>query len=144
MKTIFRTATIPVLALLAGAIHLAHNYLPEAMPAGGPPAGGPLPNGAPSGIMALVGPHMELAMMLNFIGFAGLAFVFLWAARRLQWSLRSGSDVLLVMLSATTLYAWNAMGRFNQYGLGTAALVVEAGLILLAVSDVAGLAWRRA
>jgi len=56
--------------------------------------------------------------------------------------LRAGVDALLILLSLVTLYAWNDMGRSNPDGLGTWALIVEGGLMFLAVIHLATL--RRA
>jgi hypothetical protein len=121
---------IAALAVVAGAIHLAHNYLPmDGPPAGaaGLPAGGPPPGGG-GGLMGLVGPHLTEVFVLNFVAFVGLALIFAVFART-RPALRVLLDVSLVLMSAATLYAWNAMGRSNPSGTGTMALVVELALI---------------
>jgi hypothetical protein len=126
------------LALVAGAIHLAHNYLPMSGPPAGAEAGVPPPaamNGAgPSGLMGLVGPHMTDAMILNFVAFVGLAVVML-AFARTRPSLRVVVNLALACMSVVTLYAWNAMGRANPENTGTLALLVESVLIVLALAD---------
>lgn len=58
---------------------------------------------------------------------------FIALRRRSMW--RIGVDVLLVLLCAMTLYAWNALGRSNPMQTGTMALIVELALIVLAVTD---------
>ncbi|MBV9359658.1 MAG: hypothetical protein JO023_29460, partial [Chloroflexi bacterium] len=57
------TALIPLLAVVAGGIHLVKNYLPvTASYAGGaPPAHTGQP---PAGLMSLVGPHLGAAFVL--------------------------------------------------------------------------------
>jgi hypothetical protein len=127
---------IVVLSVAAGAIHLAHNYLPtDGPPAGsaGPPAGA-APAGGGSDLMSLVGPYLTEVFILNFVAFVGLAVVFGVFARA-RPTLRVLLDGLLVLLSAATLYAWNAFGRANPSGTGTLALVVELALIGVAVVD---------
>lgn len=128
------TAVIPGLALVAGVIHLVHNYLPMGMPSGaaaGPAPGAPM-NAAPSGLMGLTMSHLSEVMLLNFMAFAGLAVVFV-LTNRLNSRLRVWVDALLVLMSGATLYVWNAMGRSNPYGTGTLALAVELALILFTV-----------
>jgi len=126
------SALIPLLAVVAGAIHLVHNYLPMEAPrgAGGPPPAG----GGPSGVMGLVGPHLTELFVLNFLAYVVLAGLFV-ALGRLRPRVRVAVDLLLVVLSAATLAIWNTMGRANPAGLGTWALLAEAGLIVLAVVD---------
>lgn len=80
-------------------------------------------------------------MVLNFVGFVGLAVLLLTFARA-RGVLRVGVDLLLACMSAATLYAWNAMGRANPMGTGTLALVVEAMLIVVVVADAAILTMR--
>jgi hypothetical protein len=126
-----------VLAIAAGFIHLAHNYLPmQGPPSGG--AGAPPANAGPSagmsGLMSIVMPHLSQVMVLNFVAFLGLAVVLI-AVARLRSQLRVVIDVLLAGLSLATLYAWNAMGRANPAGMGTMALLVEFALIVLALGD---------
>jgi hypothetical protein len=139
-----RTAPVitAVLAIAAGAIHLAHNYLPMQTPA--PGIGGPPPAATgtgPGGLMSIVMPHLTQVMVLNFVGFAGLAVLLLVVART-QPILRVIVDLLLSGMSIATLYAWNVMGRSNPYGTGMAALVVELGLIVIALGDAAFTAIR--
>jgi len=132
-------ATSAVLAVAAGAIHLAHNYLPmEGPPAGNaaPPAGAGAQMGGPSGLMSQVMPHLSQVMLLNFVGFIGLAVVLIVVAR-LRPVLRVAVDMMLAGLSLATLYAWSAMGRSNPYGTGTLALVVELALVVIALFDAA-------
>jgi len=138
VKRVIPAALIPVFAVPAAAIHLAHNYLPMGMPAdagGAPPAGAASP-GAAGGLMSLVMPHLSQIMLLNFAAFVGLAVAFVIAVRSAR-RLRVPVDVLLVLMSGATLYAWNAMGQSNPYGTGTMALIVEVGLIMLAAADAA-------
>jgi asparagine N-glycosylation enzyme membrane subunit Stt3 len=126
-----------VLAVAAGAIHLAHNYLPmQAPPAGsgGSPADIASTAGGPGGLMGLLMPHLTQVMVLNFVAFAGLAIV-LVAIAQPRPSLRVVTDVLLAVLCVATLYAWTSMGRANPYGTGTLALVVEIVLIPVALTD---------
>jgi hypothetical protein len=126
-----------VLAVAAGAIHLAHNYLPMQAPASGssgPPADAGAAMGGASGLMSLIMPHLSQVMLLNFAAFVGLAIV-LVAIARLRSQLRVLVDVLLAGLSLATLYAWNAMGRANPAGTGTLALVVEFALIVIVLGD---------
>ena len=135
---------IAVLAAAAGAIHLARNYLPMGGPpggSGGPPPGGPPPGaggppGGEGGLMSLVMPHLSELFLLNFVAFVGLAVVLVLVAR-VRPPLRIAVDLLLVILSAATLYAWNATGRVDPAGMGTMALWVELALIVLAVIDAA-------
>jgi hypothetical protein len=138
VKRVIPAALVAVLAVTAGAIHLAHNYLPMGEPAdaaSGPPPGAAAAGGA-GGLMSLVMPHLSQIMLLNFVAFVGLGIVFVIAVR---WRprLRVPVDALLVLMSAATLYAWNAMGQSNPYGTGTLALIVESGLIVLALADAA-------
>ena len=137
-------ALTAVLAIAAGAIHLAHNYLPMPVPAAG--GGAPPPDaagaaGGPGGLMSLVMPHLTEVMLLNCIGFVALA-VLLVAIARARTSLRVIVDLLLAGLSLATLYAWDAMGRANPYGTGTLALIVELALVVVALADAAYVALR--
>jgi hypothetical protein len=126
-----------LLAILAGAIHLAHNYLPmSAPPSGSASRPATAMAGGPSGLMSLIGPHLTEAMILNFVGFVGLAAVLVFVTRR-RPTLRVLVNVLLACMSAATLYAWNAMGRANPESTGTMALIVESALIVLALGDAA-------
>ena len=138
---------IVALAVVAGALHLAHNYLPmDGPPAGssGPPAGAaPAGGGDSDGLMSLVGPYLTEVFVLNFVAFVGLAVIFAVFART-RPTLRVLLDGLLVLLSAATLYAWNAFGRANPSGTGTMALVVEAALIVAAIVDALVVLRRRA
>ena len=141
-------AIAAVLAVAAGAIHLAHNYLPMQAPSSGgaePPHIAPAAGGAggASGLMSLVGPHLSEVMLLNFVGFVGLALVLVLVART-RPALRLLVDGLLALMSVATLYAWNAMGRSNPYGTGTLALVVELALMMVALADAALFTLRRA
>jgi hypothetical protein len=88
------------------------------------------------GLMSLVMPHLSQIMLLNFAASVGLAVAFVIAVRSAR-RLRVPVDVLLVLMSGATLYAWNAMGQSNPYGTGTMALIVEVGLIMLAAADAA-------
>jgi hypothetical protein len=127
---------IVALAVVAGALHLAHNYLPMDGPpagSGGPPAGAAPPGGS-DGLMSLVGPYLTEVFVLNFIAFVGLAVIFALFART-RPSLRVLVDLFLVVLSAATLYAWNAFGRANPSGTGTIALVVELALMVAVIAD---------
>jgi hypothetical protein len=129
------TALIPLLAVVAGAIHLVHTYLPMSAashPAGAPPAGA---GQAAGGLMSLVGPHLSEAFVLNFVAYVVLAALFLTVGR-VRPRLRAPFDLLLIVLSVATLEVWNAMGRANPSGLGTWALVAELALIALAAVDV--------
>src|SRR5579884_1161764 len=137
-------AASAVLAITAGAIHLAHNYLPMQAPAGassGPPPAAPAAAGGASAFMSLVMPHLSEIMVLNFVAFVGLALVLVAIARRPR--LRVLVDVLLAGLSLATLYAWNAMGRANPDGTGSLALVVELALIAITLADAARVAASR-
>jgi len=75
-------------------------------------------------------------MVLNFVGFVGLAIALLVIGRHRR-QLRVAIDVLLAGLSLATLYAWSTMGRANPAGTGTMALVVELALIVFALGDAA-------
>jgi hypothetical protein len=136
------TSVVPflsaALAVAAGAIHLAHNYLSMSGPSGGAgiPAAGAAAAAGPSGLMSLIMPHLSQVMLLNFAAFVGLA-VLLVAIGRQRPFLRVSIDVLLAGLSVATLYAWNAMGRANLAGTGTMALIVEVALIVVALADAA-------
>ncbi len=136
---------IIVLAIIAGVLHLAHNYLPMEVPtdaSGGPPVGAPPPGaGGGGGLMDLIGPYLTQIFVLNFVAFVLLALLLFVATRRHSpW--RAGIDVLLVMLCAVTLYAWNALGRSNPSGTGTMALIVEVALIALALIDALRIGFR--
>jgi len=140
----FLSVIVVALAIVAGALHLAHNYLPMEGPSAGAP--GPPPGAAPAGggnaLMSLVGPHLSAVFVLNFVAFVALAVIFaVLARRRPAW--RVTVDVLLLGLSAATLYAWNAFGRANPSGTGTLALIVELALMAAVIVD-AVVARRRA
>ena len=138
-------AVTATLAMAAGAIHLAHNYLPLQAPsgAGNPPGGAAMQaGGGVSGLMSLVMPHLSQVMVLNFVGFVGLAVVLI-AIARLRSQLRGLVDVVLALLRVAPLYAGSAMGRANPYGTGTMALVVELALVVIALADAALVAVTR-
>jgi hypothetical protein len=145
MSTLLPALTA-ALATVAGVIHLAHNYLPMEGPpsgSGGPPPGAGDPAAGPGGLMSLVMPHLTEVFILNFLAFVGLALVLVvWA--RTRPVARVTVDLLLAVLSAATLYAWNAMGRANPAGTGTLALITESALLVLAVADAIWLppGWR--
>jgi hypothetical protein len=93
--------------------------------------------------MSLVGPYLSEVFVLNFIAFVGLGVMYaVFARTRPNW--RILADGLLVLLSAATLYAWNAFGRANPSGTGTMALIVELALIGIAILDAALVMRRRA
>lgn len=139
--SIVLAALVPLLALGAGVIHLERYLMtagagrPSAPPRtfNGPPPGARPPVGAPHGslVMSLVGPHLTQAFLLNFAGFVILAALFL-ALLRAARPLRAAVDVVLILMAAATLYAWNAMGHANPRGLGVWGLIAEGGLIILA------------
>jgi hypothetical protein len=138
---VLTTTVVPAigaaLAVAAGVIHLAHNYLPMQAPASassGPPADAGAAMGGASGWMSMIMPHLSQVMLLNCAAFVGLAIV-LVAIARLRAPLRVLVDVLLAGLSLATLYAWNAMGRANPAGTGTLALLVELALIVIVLGD---------
>jgi hypothetical protein len=142
----FNNVAVPALgaflAVAAGGIHLAHNYLPMQAPAAsgaGAAAGAGVPPsmaGGASDLMSLLMPHLSEVMLLNFAGFVGLGLLLVTVAR-LRAQLRVVVDVLLAIFSVATLYAWSAMGRANPYGTGTLALVVEVALVVIALGDAA-------
>ncbi len=133
MGDLLLTALIPLLAVVAGAIHLVKNYLPMTVSqaSGTPPAGAGV---APTGLMSLIGPHLGEAFVLNFLAYVVLAGLFVTLGR-VQPRLRAVLDVLLVVLSVATLAASNAMGRANPSRLGSWALLAELLLIALAALD---------
>ncbi|HEX6513000.1 MAG TPA: hypothetical protein VF157_11905 [Chloroflexota bacterium] len=137
---------VTLLALIAGAIHLVRTLMslgpPPGPPRSGPPPGGRPPGGGPSGIPALIGPHLAQAFALNFVAFVVLAILFV-ALSRGPRGVRGLIDVLLILLSAGTLYAWYAYGHINPRGLGMLSLVVELGLIVLAAVHLATLRSHR-
>jgi hypothetical protein len=143
------TSVVPALtaalAIGAGVIHLAHNYLPMQAPtsaSGGPPPGAASATGGATGLIELVMPHLSQIMVLNFVAFVGLAIVLVTIVR-LRSQLRVVADIALAALSLATLYAWNAMGRANPSGTGTMALVVELALVVIALGDAAFVALSR-
>jgi hypothetical protein len=134
-------AASSLLAIAAGAVHLARALIPMGPPpsASGPsgfapgmPPGGA---GAPSGLIGLVMPHLNQVFILNFVAFVALAVV-LFVIARGRPLLRVIVDVLLGSLSAVTLYAWNEMGRINPGGAGTMAMVLELALMLVVIADI--------
>jgi hypothetical protein len=133
MVDMLLTTLIPLLGVVAGAIHLVKNYLPmsASQAAGAPPAAASQPQ---AGLLSLVGPHLGEAFVLNFVAYVVLAGLFVTLGR-IRPRLRAVVDVLLVVLSVATLGAWNAMGRANPSGLGTWALLAELALIVLAMLD---------
>jgi hypothetical protein len=142
MDTLKRTVVpgfAAMLAIAAGAIHLAHNYLPMQAPSAAstaPPPATTAAGGGLSGLMSVVMPHLSQVMVLNFVGFVGLAIVLVTVAR-MRAQLRVVVDVALACLSLATLYAWTAMGRANPANTGIMALVVELALIVVALGDAA-------
>ena len=139
MLKVVLPALSAILAVAAGAIHLAHNYLPMQGPTSTTSTAFAAPAAAMSeaaGWTSLIMPHLSQVMVLNFAAFVGLAAVLLVIAR-LRSSLRVLVDVMLAALSVATLYAWNAVGRANPLGTGTLALVVELALIVIALADAA-------
>jgi hypothetical protein len=153
---------IVLFAIAAGAVHLIHNLLPMVapllmdasgpggapVPNGGPLAGGPpmaggapggapaggLPGGTPGGLIGLIMPYMNELFLLNFLAYAVLAIAFVIVLRRAFQ--RMTVDGALILLSLVTLSLWATMGSPDPLGTGTAALVAEVGVIVLAVLDI--------
>ena len=156
---------IVLLAFAAGAVHLIHNLLPMIAPllmdasgpggapvpnggpmAGGPPMAGGAPGGAPGGgppggLIGLIMPYMNELFLLNFVAYAVLGIAFVIVRRRAFQ--RATVDAALILLSLVTLFLWATMGSPDPLGTGTAALVAEVGVIVLAVLDVILIASRR-
>ncbi len=123
-------ASIAILALADGVLHLLLRFIlfrgPPGPPPGAAPGGsGPSPGPRPS---PFVLPLPDL-FLLNFIGYVVLVLVF-WFGRRWLGRMRWAVDGVLIVYAAATLAAWLVVGGPNPMGLGYTSKGIEIVLII--------------